>query len=687
MIQLNFFTSPDYLTSDKHSYPLFSRIVPRSEYQIVAILDLLTYLYTQSNIEKYLHVGIICSANEYGINGAKSMIKLAPKYDVVIEAYQQFLSAFSSGTAIALNCSVEINELKNSGSRVFVGIMQPLDFTNVINTAAEFEIIGPDYVWICVEGCASPFAYLNLYTKEIDFTTREKMNGIIGINQSGFKGEKYEELANEVLLMDKTIFPVDFIVPTLQFQYIYDGVFFLATAIAKMIEEEGFTEDGKLIDKVKFMEILLNTTYVGATGLIQLTSEGDRIPTYDIVNLQSNLTEFTIVGNWNLKDGLKVEKEIEFYGRSTVIPDIDIRLPFAYWSCENKQREVDFTGKTVDLKTPNGKKNANIDYDYYCDQFIDCENLSDESSGDCATNYSQLFIIFGSITAALILFAIFYLLITIIFGLIIKRKIFISASPLFLMIILISCLVGYASIFAWYGKPNKIACGFQPWLLGLPVISMISALCAKTFRIWRIFKSPFKRNVITDFELLVLWFIMILPGIIILSLWTLISTPTTHMKSFDGEEHFVCDTGGFTGTPGGYVFFFIFVGYSAIILLFGAFLSKVTRDVPALFNESKLISISIYHLVFLSIVIIPIVIVLNDIDPFISWIIRTTGILYAFTATLWIQFVPKIISLIFIDHCKNTSSQTKSLSQLSASNTGNSGQISHIPEANSNEIE
>ena len=173
-----------------------------------------------------------------------------------------------------------------------------------------------------------------------------------------------------------------------------------------------------------------------------------------------------------------------------------------------------------------------------------------------------------------------------------------------------------------------------------------------------------------------------IPSIIILVLWTIISTPTAHMKTIDGNDHFVCDTGGFTGPPGGYVFFAIFVAYSGIILLFGAFLSIVTRDVPELFNESKIISISIYHLVFLSVVIIPVVIVLNNINPYIGWIIRSGGILYAFTATLWIQFLPKILGLIFIDRFKDISQKTKSLQYLEGTRT-NSGALSNIPEARS----
>jgi len=212
---------------------------------------------------------------------------------------------------------------------------------------------------------------------------------------------------------------------------------------------------------------------------------------------------------------------------------------------------------------------------------------------------------------------------------------------------------------------------------------MISGLCAKTFRIWRIFKSPFDRKVITDFELLILWAIMMIPAIIILVLWTIISTPTAVMDNVNGEDHYVCNFEGFTGPIGGYVFFFVFIGYGAIVLLFGAFLSIVTRNVPALFNESKLISISIYHMVFLCVSFLPVVIVLNTINPYISWIIRSVGILYAFTSTLWIQFVPKVVNLIIVDKLQNVFVTEKNLSNLegNTSTISSAGALSHIPEA------
>ena len=184
--------------------------------------------------------------------------------------------------------------------------------------------------------------------------------------------------------------------------------------------------------------------------------------------------------------------------------------------------------------------------------------------------------------------------------------------------------------------------------------------------------------VITDLELVVLWVIIMIPAVIILALWTLISTPTADMEEREDAEHYICTTGGFTGYPGGYVFFGIFVGYLAVVIGFALFLSVVTRKVPSLFNESRLVAISIFHITILGITIIPTVIVLQYFDPFIAWIIRTVAILYGFTATLWLQFLPQLIGMIIFDKCKDTEINRSSMKWIQNSSGSGSGVIQKI---------
>ena len=158
---------------------------------------------------------------------------------------------------------------------------------------------------------------------------------------------------------------------------------------------------------------------------------------------------------------------------------------------------------------------------------------------------------------------------------------------------------------------------------------------------------------ISDLELTIHWIITMIPAFIIITIWTIISTPTATIETRQGEDHYVCTTGGFTGEPGGLIFFFIFVAYAAVILLFGALISILSRNAPSQYNESKLLTISIYNLGFLSAVIIPVFLVVQSINPFVAWIIRTCAILYAFTATLILQFLPIVWGIVCVDKCKN----------------------------------
>merc|ERR1712084_209304 len=103
------------------------------------------------------------------------------------------------------------------------------------------------------------------------------------------------------------------------------------------------------------------------------------------------------------------------------------------------------------------------------------------------------------------------------------------------------------------------------------------------------------------------------------------------------------------------------MGWTGGLLLFGAFLSIVTRNIPSFFNESKLVAISIYNLGILAIVVIPVFLVLQEFNPFAAWIIRTVAILYAFAATLALQFVPKIFGMIVLDRGRDVNLNAVSL--------------------------
>jgi len=456
----------------------------------------------------------------------------------------------------------------------------------------------------------------------------------------------------------------------------YDVGLLLGKALIELEKENLLQGDFLEISAEKWTQVIRNISFQGASGFIAFNENGDRPTDYVIKNFLPEQLDWRDVGIWNhLADSIELTENIIWPDNTTKVPDLDIRKPFGYWSCHEKEHRVDKTGKTIVIETPDGSDANNIDSEYYCDGFVDCQNISDESFS-CTTDYVALYIAFGILTGILIFIAILCIPFVLIFGCFRRRRRITAASPIFLLIITISVIVGYCSTFAWYGKPNAVACGFQPWLLGLSVVSIVAALSSKTFRVWRIFNSPFKKVVITNLELVVLWILIMIPAVIILALWTLISTPTATMVEAEDKDHYSCYTGGFSGYPGGYVFFGVFVGYISIVVSFALFLSIKTRKVPSLFNESRLIAISIYNITLLGVVVVPTVLVLNYFEPFIGWIIRTLAILYGCTATLWVQFIPKIVGFVVTDKCKDTNllkvAWTSSVNQQTAGNTLNS---------------
>ncbi|KAF2366778.1 GPCR family 3 C-terminal protein [Trinorchestia longiramus] len=93
----------------------------------------------------------------------------------------------------------------------------------------------------------------------------------------------------------------------------------------------------------------------------------------------------------------------------------------------------------------------------------------------------------------------------------------------------------------------------------------------------------------------------------------------------------------------------IFVGciyaYKGLLMIFGCLLAWETRtvDIPAL-NDSKYIGMSVYNVVIMCVIGVPISYILSD-DQDASYIIISVFIIFCTTGTLWLVFVPKLIEL------------------------------------------
>ena len=598
----------------------------------------------------------------------------------------------------------QFEALRNALVRVIVMFPSSVnDAQTILKEADRYHMIGDNFVWIGGSFTSSSNLFFNSTTNTTNHLIKSLAKGMISLQLKGGFGSKFEQFLDQWEKLNPQIYSGSGkrSIP-LYGAYAYDAMELFVRAFLL----DPFASVPELIRNIE------NISFEGITGFVSLNGTNDRSGIFNIVNLRESDEGdkgWVVIGDWfelfsflpssssfsisssSLDDhfnnnnnhnnklnsklnnynnneekdyynyysnetikitrnfGFHFNYSIEYHDGSNEPPQMEVRPEVTYWECKNRKFNTDKSGK-IKLDPPGPKAKLIADH-YFCDNFIDCENFSDESGNCKSSNYNIVFIIFGISTAILILFAILLIPFIIFFGFIKRDQRVRSASPPFLLVIIISIIIGYSSIYAWFGMPNKIGCGFQPWLLGLSLNSMIAGLIAKNIRIFQIFKYPTvakKHFIFRDHFVFIIYILIMIPSILILFLWTLISTPTAHLKKIGDHnyDHYICDTGGFTGPPGGLIFFFIFVSYSAILLLFGALISFAIRKVSNSFNESKLIAISIYNILILSIFIIPIFMVLLTFNPFIGWVIRSLAILYAFTTTLVLLFIPKLIGVI-----------------------------------------
>merc|ERR1712137_1207647 len=641
-------TSSASSLSDASLYPLFARAVAPDTFQARIMVDLIDYYFEETQDPNWREVGIICTADDYGVGGAKDFIDRAQNRSIETVAFQQFLVG-------AEDVEVEIRELGNSGARVFISYMVAADYQTMIVEADNQELVGDFYVWICSDGCATDASFYDPETDEFRKKIETLSLGYMGVLPQGGTGDIYESCLERWKKLDPDVYfgAGPGTEPPLFSLLSYEATMAAARAVEIEFEKGNFQPNGTTL-----YNTILTDEFTSLTGLWKLEANGDGQASYQIVNLGPD-RKYQQTFSWDVNNLLVPVAPTLWHDGTTNIPDLDVREEFDWWSCDDKESGTDRTGKTIQLETPDGDDVNYISGSYECDQFIDCHNMSDEGY-QCTPTFIIAFIIVGILTGIIFLVSCLMLPIVLVFGICVRRhRIFLSGT-VFLVILALSAIFGFISTYTWYGKPHVVSCNFQLWLFGLSATSLACALFAKNFRLWRsTAATSFVRKYFTksdtkgasspippELEFFIYFALLMLFPLLVIILWTAISTPTAEMVDVDGDDHYICNTGGVTGEPGGTVFFFILVGYCGFLLFGSLFISFLVRHVPRPFMDKRLMSISVFNLTFLSAVVIPVFFVLIGISPFAAWIVRTFGILYGFGSTLAVHMVPKCVGLL-----------------------------------------
>jgi hypothetical protein len=123
-----------------------------------------------------------------------------------------------------------------------------------------------------------------------------------------------------------------------------------------------------------------------------------------------------------------------------------------------------------------------------------------------------------------------------------------------------------------------------------PSFFLSRALCAKQWKIWKVFgNNSLKKIVVTDKDLLLIVCLVLAPTWIILVVWSSANTPDTHTeKDDDNTLHLIC-----RDEPSTLIYIIVLVVYEGLLLLGNSCLAFRTRHMPSSYSETKLIAFAV----------------------------------------------------------------------------------------------
>eukprot|EP00743_Colponemidia_sp_Colp-15_P002962 GILK01003204.1.p1 GENE.GILK01003204.1~~GILK01003204.1.p1 ORF type:complete len:853 (-),score=95.15 GILK01003204.1:498-3056(-) len=216
-----------------------------------------------------------------------------------------------------------------------------------------------------------------------------------------------------------------------------------------------------------------------------------------------------------------------------------------------------------------------------------------------------------------------------------------SASLRFCYLMLGGAIFCYITVLLLYPRPDDDMCRAQFWMGHTGFVLLFGALFAKTRRIAILFNNKKLRKLrITDFHVLRVVLSALAVTFLYLIIWTaqgrirsestLISGRTyADMCTFDGEF--------WSKVP---------VAVEGLIILYGAYLSFITRNAVSEYNESKYIGASIYSILFVGVIVIPLVWLVVTTLPNAVLILECMGILVGTSGVVLLLFVPKIYNIL-----------------------------------------
>jgi ABC-type branched-subunit amino acid transport system substrate-binding protein len=311
-------SSTGYALSDGEAYPFFARTPPSDAWQNFALADVVEHLV------KAERVATVNSEDAYGTASLQAFKD---------EANQRNLRVLAS-TSFAIgqtNFSSNLDALNRSGALVVVLFCPVADASRFISATQAAGL--DDIVWVGSESVT--LAVRNMVTGSSDQASR--LRGFAGIGPSGAAGAAYTAFQSRLNAFQATVLGYGYCTaetdddgrylwaaevpawvaavqppPTVSSclwasgditndfyaAFAYDAVYAMAYAIERTLAVAPFAP----LDGTALMGQLLDTTFLGATGLVAFDKNGDRAAgiSYEVFNVANmpTLPTMPMVGRW-----------------------------------------------------------------------------------------------------------------------------------------------------------------------------------------------------------------------------------------------------------------------------------------------------------------------------------------------------------------------------------------------------
>ncbi|XP_068719358.1 gamma-aminobutyric acid type B receptor subunit 2-like isoform X2 [Montipora capricornis] len=240
-----------------------------------------------------------------------------------------------------------------------------------------------------------------------------------------------------------------------------------------------------------------------------------------------------------------------------------------------------------------------------------------------------------------------------------KRYIKLS-SPNLNNVILLGGIIMYSTVvmYGWDGRLSPInytrVCRVRFCLLSLGFTVGFGAMFSKTWRVFQIFTNITKvRKVVLDSDLFRMLGALLVVDVSLLVTWMTLHPPSRRVVVQNEGSHKVLEDRDYKTVlyreecvgPHFTIWSIVLCTFHSLLLIFGLFLAFETRNVsiPAL-NDSRFIGISVYNVVVLSAIGVPMSFFTNN-HATVSFSLICAVILFCTTLTIGILFVPKVIKI------------------------------------------